>query len=1183
MDIARLGLQIDSSGVRGASRDLRDFSRQGSAAARVGVSVVRSLAGLAATFVSLGGIGMAVAQARRFSGAMAEVSTLVNGAESDLRAIDRAARDFSSRFGGSATAQVGAFYQAISAGAGSAAEATMILEQANKLAIGGVTDVTTAVDGLTTALNAYAAKGLTSADASDAMFVGMKAGKTTIGELSGQLGQIVPLASSVGVSFDEVVAGISALTTQGLSTASATVGLRQVLASIVKPTSEATKAAEALGVEFDVQALKAKGLSGFLKDVITATGGNEAAMAKLFGSVEALNAVLAYAGGAGATFADILEDMENKAGATDEAFNLVAQSLDRRMSAALGKLGNLGLQIGQAFLMVLVPALEVAASAAQLVSDNFGLVVSIAGVLAGAITVKLAVSLGATLVAATVAAVSQMIALEIALGATSTAAALSGVAVKGLSTALVVLRGAIITTGIGALVVGAGYLVYQFSRLVTATGGFGNALKLLGQVASDVWEGIKFSAASIPPSLNAIWQTMKAGFASAMLAMKKIWAGFLDSVSIGLGSLADTPDIGGAFEGAFNAVNSAAARAGTSVLDAAGKVDEFNASADAANREATRMATLAGTQISGAFDKLRGAVADTNDEIDNSALTAEELAASLDTTTDAMENAAGGSGKLAKELKKTDDAADEFAETMLNKVVDGVMGVADALVDFVFRGFTDVKKLFQDILSSFVNMIKDMISYAIRNRIMISLGLSGGGAAPAMAGGGGGGLLSTGASLLGGGGGILGGFAEGASLFGSGGLAAGFASLSGGSGLLGGLGSTLAATFGTGGGIGGLFSIGSNALAAGGGIMATLGAALPVIGIVAGIGFLLFNFLKKKEEVIEQGLKGIITMEDAIFSTYKEIETSRFFGLIKSRRTETSRIGARESEPLVMAVREVQRGVMESAETLGISAGVFSGFSYEFTKSLEDLDDAAKQAAIEAELGKMADAMAVMAFESEDQIEALRKIGEGANDTLDRLANSLVSVNTIFDRMGFALFNVSIMGGSAASAIVDLYGTLEAFQNLTSFYYGNFYTEQERFAQALKELGSSLLELGVDVVPASRAAFRSLVDTAYAMGDDALVAGLIKLAPLMAEITQASDQMANSLDANRFVTRQAFEFTASQLRQGNMRDSYTDRAMTDELLRQLIQAVREGNHEIILNTADTANELLRQNLAPEAA
>jgi len=41
--------------------------------------------------------------------------------------------------------------------------------------------------------------------------------------------------------------------------------------------------------------------------------------------------------------------------------------------------------------------------------------------------------------------------------------------------------------------------------------------------------------------------------------------------------------------------------------------------------------------------------------------------------------------------------------------------------------------------------------------------------------------------------------------------------------------------------------------------------------------------------------------------------------------------------------------------------------------------------------------------------------------------------------------------------------------------------------------------------------------------------------------------------------------------------------MTDELLRQLIQAVREGNHEIILNTADTANELLRQNLAPEAA
>jgi hypothetical protein len=49
------------------------------------------------------------------------------------------------------------------------------------------------------------------------------------------------------------------------------------------------------------------------------------------------------------------------------------------------------------------------------------------------------------------------------------AAALS---VRGLATALVVLRGALIRTGIGALIVGAGELVYQFTRLVSGAGSF---------------------------------------------------------------------------------------------------------------------------------------------------------------------------------------------------------------------------------------------------------------------------------------------------------------------------------------------------------------------------------------------------------------------------------------------------------------------------------------------------------------------------------------------------------------------------------------------------------------------------------------------------------------------------------------------------------------------------------------
>lgn len=54
--------------------------------------------------------------------------------------------------------------------------------------------------------------------------------------------------------------------------------------------------------------------------------------------------------------------------------------------------------------------------------------------------------------------------------------------------ALTALRGALIRTGISALIVGAGELVYQFTRLVRGAGGFGNAMEILGNVAKEVWE-----------------------------------------------------------------------------------------------------------------------------------------------------------------------------------------------------------------------------------------------------------------------------------------------------------------------------------------------------------------------------------------------------------------------------------------------------------------------------------------------------------------------------------------------------------------------------------------------------------------------------------------------------------------------------------------------------------------------
>ncbi|MHB2265656.1 tape measure protein [Aliihoeflea sp. PC F10.4] len=101
------------------------------------------------------------------------------------------------------------------------------------------------------------------------------------------------------------------------------------------------------------------------------------------------------------------------------------------------------------------------------------------------------------------------------------------VATLGLTGALALLRTALIRLGIGALVVAAGELIYQFTRLSSAAGGFGEAMALLGDVASEVWDRIKLDGQSLVLDLQSVWESIKAGFLSMIAAMQKRWAEFL--------------------------------------------------------------------------------------------------------------------------------------------------------------------------------------------------------------------------------------------------------------------------------------------------------------------------------------------------------------------------------------------------------------------------------------------------------------------------------------------------------------------------------------------------------------------------------------------------------------------------------------------------------------------------------
>lgn len=249
-DIAELGLSVRSDGVVVATDRLHKFEGASAKADKAAQRVTATVTRLATVAGAALAAAFSVRTISAYRHALLEVSTLVDTTTFDMRALSSSALDQARAFG-DVLGQAKAYYQIISAGADTVYKASEILEASNKLAVGGVTGIEVAADGLTSVLNAYGPKVKNATSVSDALFVAMRNGKTTIAELAGGLGNVAPLAASVGVGFDQLAGAVSALTKGGISTRESITGVRAILAAVAKPTSEAQKMAHQLGIEFN--------------------------------------------------------------------------------------------------------------------------------------------------------------------------------------------------------------------------------------------------------------------------------------------------------------------------------------------------------------------------------------------------------------------------------------------------------------------------------------------------------------------------------------------------------------------------------------------------------------------------------------------------------------------------------------------------------------------------------------------------------------------------------------------------------------------------------------------------------------------------------------------------------------------------------------------------------------------
>ena len=226
------------------------------------------------------------------------------------------------------------------------------LEQSTKASVGGVADLGNVVTVTSTLIKNYGLEWDSALSIQDKIQNTAKYGVTSFEQLGSALPRVSGNAATLGVNIDELLATFATLTGVSGNTAEVSTQLSAVFTSLIKPTSQAAKLAEEMGISFDAISIKkAGGMLPFVQQLekdITAyterTGElKENVYGTLFGSAEAMRAILPLTGELATSFEEKSGLIQNSAGTIDAAFeqmNSSANSFGQRMKNTFQGIGD---------------------------------------------------------------------------------------------------------------------------------------------------------------------------------------------------------------------------------------------------------------------------------------------------------------------------------------------------------------------------------------------------------------------------------------------------------------------------------------------------------------------------------------------------------------------------------------------------------------------------------------------------------------------------------------------------------------------------------------------------------------------------------------------------------------------------------------------------------------------------
>lgn len=312
-------------------------------------------------------ISSAGEEAIKFQRQISLIRTIAEGGT--FEGISSKVRDISDAFNIPLLETAAGVYQSISNQVGTLGESLEFTGQAAKFARATNSSLSNSVDLLSGAIRSYGLSVEDTERVSGIFFTAIDKGRITADELGNAFGRVGPRGADIGISLEEISAGIATISDRGVKTSETLTQFGGIINALAKPTTAMSAALKELGFASPEAAIGTLRLSGVLSQLAKNTDGSAQSFAELFPNLRGVNGAITLSGAGLKTFADNIEAATaNQGDYLNQKFGIAVENDGEKISKAATQIRNaLVVDIGQSAVKTLGEMLDLVGGTENLI------------------------------------------------------------------------------------------------------------------------------------------------------------------------------------------------------------------------------------------------------------------------------------------------------------------------------------------------------------------------------------------------------------------------------------------------------------------------------------------------------------------------------------------------------------------------------------------------------------------------------------------------------------------------------------------------------------------------------------------------------------------------------------------------------------------------------------------------